>query len=71
MHEIRECLIATVMGLQKEKWSAEAASVGAVPVTYLQGEAAGVHQIGHGDCAAAADPQAGEHQHCSHVQLSI
>lgn len=46
-------------------------SAGAVAVTYLQGEAAGVHQIGHGGCAAPADPQAGEHQHCSHGQLSI
>lgn len=51
--------------------SAETVSVGTVPVTYLQGKAAGMHQIGHGDCAAPAYPQAGEHQHCSHVQLSI
>lgn len=61
----------TVLRLQKEHWRAEGVSVGTVTVTYLQGKAAGVHQIGHGGCAAPAYPQAGEHQHCSHLQLSI
>lgn len=58
-------------GASAGEMKCRASFCGALTVTYLQGKAAGVHQIGHGGCAAPAYPQAGEHQHCSHVQLSI